>query len=88
MDTIAFDNNSFAEMCLEEVYIYEGGVWYKVLANVAGSTIIAVSGAVGVAAGLGASVVGTPVVGVAAGIGATAGMVSAGAALLDYGSSK
>jgi hypothetical protein len=79
-----YSNDMFLSLSQSELENVDGGSWLKIGAAVLGCVIIATSFAVGVAAGIGASVVGSPAVGVCAGIAATAGLVSIGASLLDY----
>ncbi len=81
----------FEELSFEEIMGIDGGGWFdfvKGAAIVVGAVMCATSLAVGAAAGIGASVVGTPVVGVAAGVAATAGMIAVGTQLIDFGTSN
>lgn len=85
MENVMTMTNGFVELSAFEMdEINGGGAILKALAATAGCICIAWAPVVGVAAGIGGSVVGTPVVGVCTGIAAGAGMASAGCALLDY----
>lgn len=85
MENVMTMTNGFVELsAMDMCDINGGGKILKALAATAGCVCIGWAPVVGVAAGIGGSVVGTPVVGVCTGIAAGAGMVSAGAALLDY----
>jgi|BioPla2DNA2_1021312.scaffolds.fasta_scaffold195093_2 hypothetical protein len=82
--TEAIRINGFYELNYNDLQAIDGGEILKILAATAGAICIAIAPMVGIAVGVGASIVATPVVGVSAGIGAAATMVSAGATLLDY----
>lgn len=77
-------NNHFIELTSDEMMSVDGGGLWKALAATAGSLMIGTAPLVGIVAGIGGSIVGTPLVGVGAGITAAAGMVAAGSAVMDY----
>jgi len=77
-------SNGFFEMTSQEMDMVTGGGVLQALAAFGGTVLIGISPAVGVAAGIGASVVGTPVIGVSAGVAAGAGLAATGAGLLDW----
>lgn len=79
----------FNELTTEEMLLVNGGgALWKALVATAGAVCISVAPVVGILAGMGASVVGTPIIGAAAGVGAAATLVSAGASMLDWATSK
>jgi|LSQX01.1.fsa_nt_gb hypothetical protein len=82
-------NQNFYELKSHEMLLISGGgdLW-EAFVGTAGAVCIAVAPVVGALAGIGASVVATPVVGVAAGVGAAAGMVAAGANMMDWATSR
>ncbi|MDQ2085162.1 hypothetical protein RBH29_01765 [Herbivorax sp. ANBcel31] len=82
--TLVLNNSSFVELTNEDMMLVDGGSLGKALAATAGAVCIGIAPVVGVIAGMGGSVVGTPVVGVAAGVAAGAGMVAAGSNMLDW----
>ena len=60
-------NNGFCEMLQDDMCFVEGGGWSEAGAAFLGTVFIGISPAVGVAAGIGAGAVATPVVGIPAG---------------------
>ncbi|GMK41992.1 hypothetical protein PCCS19_50510 [Paenibacillus sp. CCS19] len=84
MTAMILKNNHFIELTNDEMMSVDGGGLWKAIVASAGAICIGTAPLVGIVAGIGGSVVGTPLVGVGAGIAAGAGMVSAGAAMLDY----
>ncbi|WP_094551266.1 hypothetical protein [Petroclostridium xylanilyticum] len=78
------ENSNFVNLTNEELMVVDGGGFWQVTAATAGAVCIGIAPVVGVVAGIGGSVVGTPVVGVAIGVGAASGMVAAGASMLDW----
>lgn len=67
--------------------LVDGGNLWRALVATAGAVCIGIAPTVGILAGVGASVVRSPLVGVGAGITAAAGMVAAGSAMLDWATS-
>lgn len=74
----------FCELNKNEMMMVDGGGWSQALAAFGGAICFGLAPVVGVVAGIGGSVVGTPVVGVCTGIGAAFGMIVAGSSMLDY----
>ncbi|RJE88774.1 hypothetical protein D3P07_12415 [Paenibacillus sp. 1011MAR3C5] len=87
-NALVMKNSHFVELTSDEMMFVDGGNIWKGLAGAAGAILIGAAPLGGILAGIGGSVVGTPVVGVAAGIGTAATMVSYGANLLDYATKK
>lgn len=85
---LVMKNSHFVELTSDEMMFVDGGSIWKALEATAGALLIGAAPLGGILAGIGASVVGTPVVGVAAGIGAAATMVSYGSSLLDNATKK
>lgn len=76
----------FIEMKNYECSEINGGGFAQAVAATVGTIMIGAAPVIGVATGIGASMVGTPLVGISAGVAASAGVVAAGAACLDYAS--
>lgn len=81
-------NNHFIELSSDEMMFVDGGSLWKAIVATAGSLAIGAAPLVGIVAGIGGSVVGTPLVGVAAGVAAASGMVAAGASMMEYATQK
>jgi hypothetical protein len=89
MDQMNLLDYGFEELSNDELLAVDGGGILNTVIGIAsiavGTILIANAVVLGVAAGIGASVVGTPIIGVCAGIAAGAGVVVAGAAIIDFG---
>jgi bacteriocin-like protein len=89
MEMKPFEFAGFEELTEQELFAVNGGGALQTVLGIGlvvlGCVVIAHAPVIGVAAGIGASVVGTPLVGICAGIAAGATMVAGGAAMIDYG---